>query len=304
MTLITSSGFAGTVERQSALITALAIVLGSTSVGAQTSGSPPASSAHAGMQQPTSQSRDLEAQIAELRAQVAKLQATLDQSKPAPAPGMKGMQQPDKAMAGGMRMMNMHKGEMGMPPEGMKMPAGMMEKMEKMEKMDMMEMMNEMGMKPAGGGMPMGAAPPASASGASGMAMPAKPATAPARSVSALPGFSGASHLYHIGSTGFFLDQDRVAFSAEQQASLNQIKQRALLERSQSERRAEQAEEELWALTSGGQPDAAKVAAKVQEIERIRANARLSFIRAVGEASKVLTADQRSALLGTSVPQK
>ncbi len=46
---------------------------------------------------------------------------------------------------------------------------------------------------------------------------------------SALPGFPGASHLYHVGSTGFFLDYaDKLGLSVEQRSSLNAIKQRAL----------------------------------------------------------------------------
>src|SRR5581483_2029194 len=39
---------------------------------------------------------------------------------------------------------------------------------------------------------------------------------------SALPGFPGASHLYHIGATGFFLDRtDHIALSTDQQVALN-----------------------------------------------------------------------------------
>ena len=58
--------------------------------------------------------------------------------------------------------------------------------------------MEMMGMSPMGGGSPA------------------------AISQSALPGFLGASHLYHIGATGFFLDHPQhIALTLEQQAGLN-----------------------------------------------------------------------------------
>lgn len=119
-----------------------------------------------------------------------------------------------------------------------------------------------------------------------------------ARGMSALPGFPGLSHLYHIGATGFFLDQSVITLAGGQEKQLNEIRTQALLARSESDRRIEQLEEELWTLTAEGEPDAAKIEAKIQDIERTRANARLAFIRAVGDASKVLTPAQRQQLLG------
>ena len=228
--------------------------------------------------------------------------------------GGMGAGQPAGMPGGGMdmmQMMDMHKGEMGMPPDGMKMPDNMM--------------MGEMGMgsmpsgssTPSGGGMTMGgggaAATPSGSSGMGGMTMggggtsaaspAARPSRAP-RSMSSLPGIPGASHAYHIGSTGFFLDQPQLKLTTQQQTALNRIKERALLERGNAERRIEQAEQELWTLTGADQPDAAKVQAKLQEIEQLRTNQRIGFIRAVGEASKQLTAEQQSALLGTATPTK
>ncbi len=47
-------------------------------------------------------------------------------------------------------------------------------------------------------------------------------------------------------------------------------------------------------------PDAAAIEAKVREIEKLRGDQRLAFIRAIGEAAKVLTDDQRRALAGTA----
>ena len=62
--------------------------------------------------------------------------------------------------------------------------------------------------------------------GDSGMAM-----------ASALPGFPGASHLYHIGATGFFLDHPQhIALSTKQQMMLNQIKEQSALNRASADR--------------------------------------------------------------------
>lgn len=115
-----------------------------------------------------------------------------------------------------------------------------------------------------------------------------------------MPGFPGASHLYHIGATGFFLDHPQhITLSTAQQTNLNRIKEKALLDRTSVDRRVEDAEQELWTLTAADSPDGAKIEAKVQAIEKLRSDQRLAFIRAVGEAGKVLTADQQAALLGT-----
>ncbi len=293
----------------------------------------------------TGQDQDLQKQIAELRAQIAKLQSALDQQKqspqtptagtsatPAPAPGRRmmgemgamppggmpagemggmkpgGMGSQKAPMPGGMPMMDMDKGEMGMPPEGMKMPDGMM----KGEMgMGSMSAGSSTGSTPPSGGMTMGggAATSGSATTGGGMTMGggASGATPPARaprSISSLPGVPGASHVYHIGSTGFFLDQSQLNLTTEQQTALNRIKERALLERGNAERRIEQAEQELWVLTGADLPDATKVQAKLQEIEQLRTNQRIAFIRAVGEATKQLTPEQQSALLGTGMPKK
>lgn len=123
---------------------------------------------------------------------------------------------------------------------------------------------------------------------------------------SELPGFPGASHIYHIGATGFFLDhQDITSLTPEQQTALNGIKEAALSNQSTSERKIDQAEQELWLLTSSDKPDIASIEAKSKEIESLKTEKRLAFIRAVGEAAKVLTPDQRSILLGrTSPPQQ
>lgn len=139
--------------------------------------------------------------------------------------------------------------------------------------MGMDKMMGSMGMAPGAG---------------SQMAMP-----------SALPGFPGASHLYHVGSTGFFLDYaDKLGLSVEQRSGLNAIKQRALSAQSTAGRKVAEAEEALWTLTAAEQPDAAAIESKVREIEKLRSDQRLTFIRAVGDAGKLLTAEQQKMVHG------
>lgn len=120
---------------------------------------------------------------------------------------------------------------------------------------------------------------------------------------SALPGFPGASRLYHVGATGFFLDHpEHVALGVEQQAALNRIKEKAMLANADAERRMEEAEQDLWTLTVADSPDGAKIDGKIRSIEKLRGDQRMSFIRAVGEAAKVLTPEQRASLLGTRPP--
>lgn len=119
-------------------------------------------------------------------------------------------------------------------------------------------------------------------------------------SSSALPGFPGMSHLYHIGSTGFFLDHPtHITLTPDQQMTLNSIKEKATLDQSDADRKIEGAEQQMWQLTAADSPDANKIEAKTREVEKLRADQRLAFIRAVGEAAKVLTPEQQQVLLGT-----
>lgn len=115
-----------------------------------------------------------------------------------------------------------------------------------------------------------------------------------------LPGFPGASHLYHIGADGFFVNHnpEHIQLSIDQQTRLNQLREKALMSRAASEREIEAGEQQLFALTAADQPDANKVEAQLRVIENLRVQQRLNYIRAVGEAANVLTADQRSLLLG------
>ena len=149
--------------------------------------------------------------------------------------------------------------------------------------MGMDGMMKMMGM----GNMPMGGAGSPAA-----MSMP-----------SALPGFPGASHIYHIGATGFFLDHpEHITLTLEQQTALSQKKEQALLQQAEFQRKIEQAEQELWVLTAADQPDAMAIDKKVQEIAKLQGDQRVAFIRACGEAAKVLTDEQRRQLTGMLPP--
>ena len=168
----------------------------------------------------------------------------------------------------------------------------------------------EMGGMPAGGN---GSASPSPAMGmccgkgatGSDQTMSAAPASsggmAPMNSSSsAMPGQAGASHLYHIGSNGFFLNHARhITLTQGQRLTLNHLKEKAMLDNAYEQRRIEQGEQELYALTGADQPDNAKMQAKISEIERLRSTERMNFIRSVEEASNVLTPEQRRALLGT-----
>ena len=151
-----------------------------------------------------------------------------------------------------------------------------------MEPMDMMEMG---GMK--GGPMePMDDDMMGSMGGSAAMQSP-------------LPGFPGASHLYHVGSTDFFLDHgSMIGLSTDQKRRLGQIREQSQMEGATVDRRILQAEQELWQLTAADEPDAAAIEAKVREIETLRGDKRLAFIRAVGNAAQVLTPPQRQKVLG------
>ncbi len=211
-------------------------------------------------------------QLRELQAKVDKLEAELKKSS----------KMQDKSMPG----MGMKKG-MGMSAMAGK---GMMSKKKAMmaEKKKMMPGMGMADKKKMGMGM-------------SGMAMMGKvKGTDKMQVSSALPGFAGASHIYHIGATSFFLDHsEHITLTQEQQLKLNKIKEKTLLEQATFERSIAQAEQELWVLTGSDKPDATKIEAKIRDIEKQSGEKRIAFIRAVGEAAKVLTDEQRKALVGT-----
>lgn len=118
---------------------------------------------------------------------------------------------------------------------------------------------------------------------------------------SALPGFPGASHLYHIGATGFFLDHPQhITLTTAQHTKLNQIKEKAILSQATADRKIDEAEQQLWELTATPEPDAKKIETKIREIERLRGDQRMSFIRSVGEAAQALTHEQHQQLTGAA----
>ncbi len=122
---------------------------------------------------------------------------------------------------------------------------------------------------------------------------------------SALPGFPGASHIYHVGSTGFFLDHaEHLGLDDAQIATLAKIKEKALLENATFERKIEEGEQELWVLTAADSPDASKIEKKIDEVADLAKKKRLSFIRAVGEAAQTLTERQRKTVTGLGAPEK
>ena len=239
--------------------------------------------------------KQLTDQIAEMRAEIARLQAAVDQTGAGKAKG--GAAMPMRAGKGkgkgmGMGMM----GEMG----------GMMPGMKGME-----GEMGGMGSMPPGGGMA-----PAKAMGmccmgmmgmppAGNMSNISAPAAAPAMPgmtgpSSAMPGQPGASHILHIGSTGFFLNHaQHITLTADQKSKLNRLKEKAMLDQASEQRKIDQAEQEVYALTGADQVDNSKIQAKIAETEKLRSGQRMSFIQAVSEASNVLTHEQHQALMGT-----
>lgn len=262
---------------------------------------------------------DLVNQVAALRAEVAKLQAALMQGHAA---------QPSTNTGGGLGMGG--RGRMQGPMGG-----GRMQPMSPMQPQSMpgaggMAGMSGGGAQPGGAGMGMdqmmmgGMGGGASGGGMGGMSgggggmgmdgmmkmmgmgnMPMGGAGSPAAMAmpSALPGFPGASHIYHVGATGFFLDHpEHITLAVEQQTALSQKKEQALLQQAEFQRKTAQAEQELWVLTAADQPDAMAIDKKVQEIAKLQGDQRVAFIRAVGEAAKVLTDDQRKELTGMLPP--
>ena len=266
------------------------------------------------MTNPNKDPQALLAQITDLQAEVAKLRAAVQQTDP-----MKRSRAGSRMKMGGGRAMVVmdDMGEMG----GMSMGQNRGMSQGSGGGMGMMDDQGEMGgmsagskSSGAGGGMGMmdeGEMGGMSSGGKMGMccmgemggmmegmgSMKASPST--------MPGQPGASHLYHIGSTGFFLNHSKhITLTPEQKMTLNRLKEKALLDRTTAQRRMGQAEQDLYILTGADQPDPAKIQAKVADIEKLRTDHRMTFIRAVSEAVNVLTHDQHQALLGTMTPNQ
>ncbi len=267
---------------------------------------PDASKSHAGHNTPAEIS--LADQLSALQTKVAALEAALKQNHQATASpsdaGGTGMQMgsmSNKPMgmgmmsgkggqsmagmnSGGQGMGGMNSGGQGMRGMGMGMMSGMGDMNMGGASGQGMGGMGMDGMKMMGGGMEM----MGRMQGMSSMQM-----------TTTLPGFPGASHIYHVGSTNFFLDHPQhISLSQEQQTKLNQIKKQSLLDQATIDRWIDAGEQELWVLTSADAPNATEIKAKVREIEKLRGDKRISFIQAVGEAARVLTDEQRQVLVG------
>jgi Spy/CpxP family protein refolding chaperone len=243
-----------------------------------------------GDESPATATSDLGTELRQLQGKVAELEAALvtqhGQKYGADGPSGGGTMKSMKKMGGlGMEKMGGMKGmsqdsdsqmsgmEMGMMGQGMR-GMGMMSMMKGKKGMMGMGMM---GMNPA-----------MSSDSMAGMNMP-----------SALPGFPGASHLYHIGETGFFLDHpEHITLTDAQQKKLNSIKESSLLATSTAERKIAEAEQDLWKLTAFAEPDIKKIEAKAKEIAQLQVATRIAFIRSVGEAANVLSKEQRHTLVG------
>ncbi len=231
------------------------------------------------------QNNQLMDQIAELRAQVAKLQEAVQQTGPGKKPAVKrGMKMgPEK----GMNMaMEDDKGDMGgmAPKAAIPAAAGAMKNDQ-----------DEMGSMSGGGPAGMGGGAVKPGGGMAGMSGPA----------SSMPGQPGASRLYHIGSAGFFLNHSQhITLTPDQKMTLDRLQTKAMFDRASRQGSIDQAERGLYALTGADQPDTSKIQAKVAEIGTLRADQRMNFIRAVGEASNVLTYEQHLALMGVMASSK
>lgn len=115
---------------------------------------------------------------------------------------------------------------------------------------------------------------------------------------SAVPGIPGASHLYHIGAKGFFLNHaERIDLSDEQRQELNRIRERAVLDRAKRRAEIKSMELDVWQLTGLDKPNMSDIEAKIRSLEKARSDTRLNYLREVERAVNVLTEQQRKLLL-------
>lgn len=132
-----------------------------------------------------------------------------------------------------------------------------------------------------------------------GNSMLAPPGIGIQGALSSLPGFPGASHLYHIGATNFYLDHpEHLTLTLEQQARLSEIRTKALMRRSDYNRKIQLEEENIWILTASDRPDLKLIADKIRVVEKLRGDQRIAFIEDVGRATSQLSGIQIQALIG------
>lgn len=134
---------------------------------------------------------------------------------------------------------------------------------------------------------------------AGGNSMLAPPGIGIQGALSSLPGFPGASHLYHIGATNFYLDHpEHLTLTLEQQARLSEIRTKALMRRSDFNRKIQLEEENIWVLTASDRPNLKLIADKIRVVEKLRGDQRIAFIEDVGRATSQLSGIQIQALIG------
>ena len=111
-----------------------------------------------------------------------------------------------------------------------------------------------------------------------------------------LPHAGAAPHLFHLGAESFFLDHEELALTIEQRTMLSAIRETAMLGYATTQRKIDQAEQELWAITSAEHPSASRVEAKLTEVARLSAQQRMDYILAIGQAVAHLTEAQHKML--------
>jgi Spy/CpxP family protein refolding chaperone len=114
----------------------------------------------------------------------------------------------------------------------------------------------------------------------------------------AVPGIPGASHLFHIGARGFFLNHaEHLDLSDEQKQQLNRIRERAVLERARHRAEIRSMELDVWQVTGLDKPNMSDIEAKIRSVEKARSDTRLNYLREIERAVNVLTEQQRTLLL-------
>ena len=109
-----------------------------------------------------------------------------------------------------------------------------------------------------------------------------------------LSGFPGAAHLYHVGSSDFFLNySESINLTTEQKAAITIIKAGSSLESSEGRLQMDQAEGGLMTLLAAEPQDPRQIQSKLTEIAQLRADQRFRFIARVGEAAQQLSETQR-----------
>ncbi len=116
-----------------------------------------------------------------------------------------------------------------------------------------------------------------------------------------LPPAAGAPHLYHLGAENFFIERAvALGFTTQQEAQLSAIKEKAERTYGATQQEIDQAERDLWTLTSAEKPNAGRISDKISEIARLGAQQRMDYVRAVGSAVAVLNDAQREAVIASA----